>query len=433
MSEQPLDLKRSLRTAWRHKTIISIATAVGLLAGATFTAANPPSLASTALVVLPENTPDMSTQVVIASSDPVLAAASSSQRLGLTAEALRSKVDVKTPTSNIISITVKGGTAVQAEDMANAVANSYISFVTTRGNPGGTVQARMLQAASPGTGTPLPVYLLITAVLGALVGALVGIVIALGVGRKDRRLRTRDEIADAVGIPVLASVPVRQPGSPAAWMKLLDGYEPDVVHAWRLRQALYDLGVADVDLDNLGDGGGSTLSVISLSSDPGALAFGPQLAAFAASIGVPTVLEVGPQQNPNLATALRAACAAPPAGRSKRWEHLRLTAGDSDDADQHAGGHLTIVVVVVDAADPQVVRTRRTAVTSLSVSAGLVTAEQLASVAASTADDGRRLTGIFVANPEPTDHTTGRLPRLRRPRPRLMPTRLPRTMTETKR
>jgi capsular polysaccharide biosynthesis protein len=391
MSEQPLDLKKSLRTAWRHKAIISIATAIGLLAGAVITAVGPPSLASTALVVLPENTPDMSTQVVIASSDPVLSAASSSQRLGLTAEALRSKVQVKTPTSNIISITVKGGTAVQAEDMANAVANSYISFVTTRGNPGGTVQARMLQAASPGTGTPLPVYLLITAVLGALVGAVVGIVIALGVGRKDRRLRTRDEIADAVGIPVLASVPAPQPGSPAAWMKLLDSYEPDVVHAWRLRQALYD------------------------------------------SIGIPTVLEVRPQQNPNLATALRAACAAPSAGRSKRWEHLRLTAGDSDDADQHAGGQLTIVVVVVDATDPQVVRTRRTAVTSLSVSAGLVTAEQLASVAASTADDGRRLTGIFVANPEPTDHTTGRLPRLRRPRPRLMPARLSRTMTETKR
>ena len=433
MSEQPLDLKRSVRTAWRHKTIISIAAALGLLSGAVYTALNPPALASTALVVLPTNTSDMATQVVIAGSDPVLAAAARSQRLSITPQALRSEVDIKTITSNIISISVKGGTATQAEGTANAVANSYITYVTTSGNPGGTVQARMLQSANLATGTSLPVYLFITAVLGALIGAVVGVVISLAIGRKDRSLRRRDEIADAVGIPVLASAPVGHPSSPAGWTKLIDGYEPEVVHAWRLRQALYDLGVADVDLANAGDGGFSSLSVISLSSDPGALAFGPQLAAFAASLGIPTVLEVSPQQKPDLTAALRAACAAPPAVRSKRWEHLSLATKDSDDSDRHPGAFLTIVVAVVDAADPQVVSTMPAAVTALCISAGVVTAEQLARVAASAADDGRRIAGIFVADPDPADHTTGRLPQLRRNRPRAMPTRLTRTMTETKR
>ena len=55
------------------------------------------------------------------------------------------------------------------------------------------------------------------------------------------------------------------------------------------------------------------------------------------------------------------------------------------------------------------------AVTVLAVSAGAATAEQLARVAASAADNGRDIAGILVANPDPSDQTTGRLPQLARP------------------
>ena len=48
----------------------------------------------------------------------------------------------------------------------------------------------------------------------------------------------------------------------------------------------------------------------------------------------------------------------------------------------------------------------RTTVTVLGVSAGVVTAEQLARVAVSAAGDGRQIAGILVADPDPTDHTT---------------------------
>ena len=79
-----------------------------------------------------------------------------------------------------------------------------------------------------------------------------------------------------------------------------------------------------------GRGGGSSLAVLSLSSDPKALALGPQLAVFAASLGIPTALVVGPQQDPNATATLRAACAAP-SEPSERSRYLRVTVSDQDE------------------------------------------------------------------------------------------------------
>ena len=74
-----------------------------------------------------------------------------------------------------------------------------------------------------------------------------------------------------------------------------------------------------------------------------------------------------------------------------------------------------------------------TAVAVLGVSAGAATAEQLARAAVSAAADGRDIAGILVADPDPTDHTTGRLPQLAPPAHRKMPTRLNRFSTEIRR
>ncbi len=60
----------------------------------------------------------------------------------------------------------------------------------------------------------------------------------------------------------------------------------------------------------------------------------------------------------------------------------------------------------------------------LGVSAGAVTAAQLAGVAVSAAADGRQIDGMLVADPDPADQTTGRVPQLARPARRRMPTRL---------
>jgi hypothetical protein len=59
--------------------------------------------------------------------------------------------------------------------------------------------------------------------------------------------------------------------------------------------------------------------------------------------------------------------------------------------------------------------TMGTNATVLGVSAGAATAEQLARSATSAAADGREVAGILVADPEPTDRTTGRIPQPPRP------------------
>jgi hypothetical protein len=91
---------------------------------------------------------------------------------------------------------------------------------------------------------------------------------------------------------------------------------------------------------------------------------------------------------------------------------------------------LTIVVTVVDGKAPRVADTMHTTTTVLGVSAGAASAEQLARVAASAAADGREIAGIVVADPDPADPTTGRLPQLARPGQRRMPTRMTGAATE---
>jgi hypothetical protein len=156
--------------------------------------------------------------------------------------------------------------------------------------------------------------------------------------------------------------------------------------------------------------GASSLEVISFGFDSRALALGPQLAVFAASQGIPTALVVGPQQDVKAAATLRAACAAPPSSSSQ----LQVVVRDHDGGARPRDTALTVLVAVVDGQNPRVWNTTRTTATVLGVSAGAVTAEQIAGAAASAAAAGREISGILVADPDPNDHTTGRLPQLSR-------------------
>ena len=405
-SGEALDLRRAARVAWRHKVILGVAVLLGLFAGAAVGVLNPPMLTSKTLVLLPPTvksltggpTHNITTQLAIAGSNPVMAGAAGRVQPPVPLPALRSRVQVTSPSPQIISISGSGTTAAQAQSVANAVARSYIAYLTSPGSP----HPLIAEPATPGAGTPAVVRLVVAGVLGALAGLLAGVVVALAVGRGDRRLRERDEIADAIGVPVLASVPAGRPGDAAGWVRLLEDYEPAAVQAWGLRKALHHLGVMEAR------GPGVSVAVVSLSSDRQALALGPQLAAYGASLGIPTVFVLGPQQDENATAMLRTACSGPPEARS--WRSGRLRAGVRGRDAKPPEAPLTVVTCVVDAQEPRVADTMRASVTVLAVSAGAATAEQLARVAVSAASDGRQITGILVANPDPADHTTGRLP-----------------------
>jgi hypothetical protein len=111
---------------------------------------------------------------------------------------------------------------------------------------------------------------------------------------------------------------------------------------------------------------------------------------------------------------------------------LRVTVSD-DPVDVPLDAALTVVVSVVDGRSPRIPDIMRTTATVLGVSSGVATAEQLARVAVSADADGREVSGILVADPEPTDHTTGRVPQVSRPAHRRQPTRLKGITTEIRR
>lgn len=458
MSGQALDLRRSVRLVRRHKILVGVVAVLGFLGGAAYAVHWPPMLTSEALVVIPNANhasagqkpgasanagvqaagTDISTQVVIAGSDPVLAGALPSIRPSMPLQTLRDRVRVTHPSDSILSITAKGQSPAQAVSAANAVAGSYIAYAGSARSAEGKVHAQMLGRATTATGTPLSIRVAEFGGIGLLAGILIGTIIALAIGRRDRRLRDRDQIADSIGVPVLASVSAKHPRDAAGWARLFEGYKPGAVDGWQLRKTLHQLGLAGVNTAGAeGPGGsvadsGSSLAVLSLSSDRRALALGPQLAAFAGSLGIPAALVVGPQQDESAVATLFAACSAAPAPTGPSG-NLLVTVSDQDDAGQVPGVALTVIVAVVDGQHPRVASTMRATTTLLGVSPGRATAEQLARVAASAAADGRSIAGILVADPDPADQTTGRMPQVARPGPRRMPTRMTSATTGTRR
>lgn len=431
MIHEPLDFKRAVQLLVRRKIIVLAATVLGLLAAVVLAVLRPPMLTSQAWVVLPPSTHGgMGTQVVIAGSDAVLAGALHDLHPAVSLQTLRDKVEVTSRTPTIMVVTAKGTSAAQAEGTANAVAKSYVDYVGRRGNlPDGTVQARILQPATSASGSRSSSRLIAIGVLGAAIGAVIAAFGVLALGRRDRRLWERDAIADSIGVPVLASIGVDHPSDAGGWRKLLEDYKPGPVDAWRMRKALQYLGIADLSPNPPPDQRLS-LTVLSSSSDRRALALGPQLAAFAASRGVPTALVIGPQQDVGATATLRAACSAPPFEPSS---HLQVIVRDHADGVREPDVALTVVVAVFDDQTPNLAHLIPTTATLLGVSAGVATAEQLARAAAGTAAGGHDIIGILVADPDPADTTTGRLPDLERPAQRRRPTRLTGATMEARR
>jgi capsular polysaccharide biosynthesis protein len=447
MSEQTLDLRRSIQIVRRHRLLMGIAVVLGLLAGAAYVVLNPPMVTSTALVLLPQTgqaalngaaaaanggpDPYTATQMVIAKSNPVLLTALPHVRPAMSINELRGQVAIGNLTPYIISVSVKGKTTADAAANANVLAKSYISYIGSANSPGGKISAQLLQSATSATGSEPVKQIAIFALLGAIAGALIGALIAIAISRSDRRLRERDEIANSIAVPVLASFPVRHPSDPKDWTKLLEDYNPEAMDALQLRRALKQLEMAAAEISISSQNGRWSFTVLSLSTDPRALALGPQMAIFAASQGISTALVIGPQQDETVTATLRTACAVPPTS-SKLPSNLRVLVTDGDGV-VPPDTVLTVAVAVVDSRNPQIPETIHTTAALLGVSAGAATADQLARVAVNAASNGREITGILVADPDSDDATTGRLPQLGRRGHHRMPTRMTGIATEIRR
>jgi uncharacterized protein involved in exopolysaccharide biosynthesis len=102
---------------------------------------------------------------------------------------MRNSVEVKSLSPSVLSISAQGKTAAQAEGTANAVANTYVAYVTSP-RTAGTVQARLLSPAANASGASLPGHLLVTGGLGVLLGLLIGAIAVIVFSRSDRRFQS---------------------------------------------------------------------------------------------------------------------------------------------------------------------------------------------------------------------------------------------------
>lgn len=430
MTQQQPNVRRSMRIVRRYKGIVGGFAFLGLVAGVGYAVLNPPQQTSSALVILPTPKPNIQTDTLIAESAPVLAAALPKIGHGITLTALHQGITATDATGNVIAVNATDKTASEAEDDANAVAASFLTFIGSANSPVGAVAGRVFVPASTATSGGAVKQFILYGPIGLVAGLLVGFIVALRRDRGDRRLRTRDEIANSIGVPVLAAVEADQPGDAQAWLRLLAEYQPDAVQAWTLRTTLARLrsasgGAGAGQNGGPGNGAGRTaIAVVSPAADPAALAIGPQLAVFASSLGIPTALIVCAQAPGEANTTLRAAAAAWSPASAAQANTLRvMAASDADLQGGLPGAALTVIVTTVDDAAPRVSEAVRAHPTVLAVSPRVATPEQLARVAASAADAGGNVVGIMVANPEPDDATTGFAPAMGR-QPRALPTRM---------
>jgi capsular polysaccharide biosynthesis protein len=342
----------------------------------------------------------------------------------------------------------------------------------------------IIQPAAPATGPSQIGRLLRWTIAGALL-AIAGTALLLWIRRRrDPRVRARDDLADAVGSSLLAVVRSRPQRSVAGWLALFETYEAPAEEAWAFRQVLRAL-VGPYDRDPTRAGTKRTpgrvehprsLTVIALSGDQRGVAVGPQLAAFAASLGITTRFTVATRQDN--AAALFAACsmdrgselraglvlgagpedttpaqsgsprpmgdalagrrngggvkesrlqealddysvvhpphgtdysvAHPPGGATEGAQHDAQPTTEPHEMPVDRSIDLTIIFAVVDRKEPTLQEVPATSVTMLAMSPGVGTREELARLAVAVDDTGRRIDGVVVADPDPSDRTTGR-------------------------
>jgi capsular polysaccharide biosynthesis protein len=488
MAEQAMDVRSSaafLRQRWRS---IAAMGAVGIALGALYAAMVPAQLGSTTLLLFPgaSGAPGdgqeavTATQVFVVRSTPVLDRAGRSVGPPLSGAEVKQRVHVDAKTSNLIEIRAFSRNAQQAQTLSQAVADAYLArlradvSILGDGSNAASDMPSIVQPAAPATGPSRNRRLLTWALAGGLLAAAGTALVLMIRRRRDPRVRSRDDLADAVGSSLLAVVRGRRQRSVAAWLALFETYEAPAEEAWAFRQMLRALTAPSDSGDPARAGTKRTpgrvdhpgsLTVVALSGDQRAVAVGPQLAVYAASIGITTRFVVATRHDS--VASLWAACAtdrglrlrsalvleavgagAPRAQdaspramddalteplNGKGAKELRLHSALTEYSMVHPPrgttepGHkvahplsephemaithsadLTIVVTVADSREPTLIGVPATEATILAISPGVATRAELARLAVAVDDAGRRIDGVVVSDPDPSDRTTGR-------------------------
>ncbi len=234
-----------------------------------------------------------------------------------------------------------------------------------------------------------------------LAALLLAAAVILVASRNDTRVRSRDEIADAIGSPVLASLRSRPQRSVSGWSALTTSFQGPPTESWALRQVLRGLGPGKGQrvpgrLDHP-----DSLTIVCLAGDERGMSLAPQLTGFTTSLGIATRLV--PLAGQELAPALWAGAA---------------DAGDDTPAE------LTVHLAVLDRRTPDLGTLPPGGATVLVVSSGSATVQELARAAVAIDSAGRAIDGVVVTDPDQSDKTSGRHSVAERSTWRSFPTRL---------
>lgn len=325
--------------------------------------------------------------------------------------------DVTTQISNL----KRGSTDAATNSDANGQGNSGSA---TAEQIGSDSPPQVLQHAIPATRPGPLTHDLTRGLLGALLATALAAVAILVINRRDRRIRSRDDIASALGTPVWGSLRGQVHRTASGWSSLIRGYDPPEVESWALRKIVRNLGRLGAT-----EGSGVTVAVLALDGDHAGLAVGTQIASFTAGLAVSTRLV--PWTHETSAAPLWAAFCAFAKDDEEPRPGLRVgsaaTAATGNGQGWSApadGTALTVVLAVLDRQKPDLSEVPVTDLTLVSLASGTATAEELARLAVAAEDQGRVIDGVVVANPLTDDETTGLFPRFDRSNTATIPTRL---------
>lgn len=145
------------------------------------------------------------------------------------------------PSSQSLTLSSSGSDGADAAAVANAFAEQAVDFFSVRQDGVGVARLTVLQEATPipviaTGGFTIPPSRTVRTVLGGFLGLLIGFGLALVLHQFDSRLRTRDEVYEALGMPVIAEVPKFSRGQRDS-RRILVADEPHGVYADGYRAA----------------------------------------------------------------------------------------------------------------------------------------------------------------------------------------------------
>ncbi|MDQ4142432.1 MAG: Wzz/FepE/Etk N-terminal domain-containing protein [Actinomycetota bacterium] len=493
MAEEHISLRRVAYAVRRHLSATVAVAALGIATGLLVGILQGPSFTARATVLVParpgesesSQSPEarrqaqILTQAEILKSAVVVTPAAARLKLPTDAASLRERIDVVTLSDNVLELRVRGVTAREALELANAVVDEYIEYARASVSEEASLtisalneRARELDqqiqqlnsriaAYSAGVPTAVPVtaegvspaidllradqiaasrelsliqtriaearlqadltrrgtqvlgvlapsnlsyvrQLVSPVVVGGTMGLAAGLALALLLHARDHRLRYRDDIARAVGAPVVASLAVPPAKRRRACRRIRHRWRPSVAESAALSHAVTDLGLVD-------DEPPVNLVLLTFAKDWAAASVGLALAVFLSSGGASVAYVAASRDRTlrRLSAAVNVDDERSPASDFSAHEHT----GDFDGEGPHRDAEVTVTALVAsDNLELAIPTWDRRTVVALAVSAGFATDDQFASATLAAENAGQRVRGVFVANPIAYDRTTGRIP-----------------------